>query len=172
MRKFSCINKKLGRLQTKVAGNWATYCTVRRLKQTVVSGRQSIFNSFTTVKSWTFTHLKLSGKLLVIYRLRLSKARNKILIISILCTFISPGSNVVLLPCQINKFGKQLCSTNSADGVTRRWHGNVLLPRQTKLLNFINVLWLEFEFPRGVTWRYEGNCYVPSKCLENRRQFL
>ena len=26
MRKFSCINKKLGRLQTKVAGNWATYC--------------------------------------------------------------------------------------------------------------------------------------------------
>ena len=27
MRKLPCINKKLGRLQTKVAGNWATYCT-------------------------------------------------------------------------------------------------------------------------------------------------
>ena len=26
MRKFPCLNKKLGRLQTKVAGNWATYC--------------------------------------------------------------------------------------------------------------------------------------------------
>ena len=25
MRKFPCINKKLGRLQTKVAGNWATH---------------------------------------------------------------------------------------------------------------------------------------------------
>ena len=30
MRKFPCINKKLGRLQTKVAGNWATYCSFKK----------------------------------------------------------------------------------------------------------------------------------------------
>ena len=28
MRKFPCINKNLGRLHTKVAGNWATYRTI------------------------------------------------------------------------------------------------------------------------------------------------
>ena len=57
MRKFLCINKRLGRLQTKVAGNWATYCIGYAIKQHAETTGHDIHPKYvnileTGVKTW------------------------------------------------------------------------------------------------------------------------